>query len=122
GCYLLETRDGAVAVNLVRDEDWSLVPAWLEADVDPTWDVVKREVRARTMHELVERGRLLGLAIAPDVPPPSKPVSWCEVDDVLAGEPRDRTPVVVDLSSLWAGPLCSHLLQRCGARVLKVES
>ncbi len=31
-------------------------------------------------------------------------------------------PVVVDLSSLWAGPLCSHLLGVDGGRVLKVES
>jgi crotonobetainyl-CoA:carnitine CoA-transferase CaiB-like acyl-CoA transferase len=28
----------------------------------------------------------------------------------------------VDLSSLWAGPLCTHLLQQLGARVVKVES
>ncbi|WP_327100569.1 CoA transferase [Nocardia vinacea] len=30
--------------------------------------------------------------------------------------------VVVDLSSMWAGPLCAHLLGRAGARVVKVES
>jgi crotonobetainyl-CoA:carnitine CoA-transferase CaiB-like acyl-CoA transferase len=30
--------------------------------------------------------------------------------------------LVVDLSSLWAGPLCSHLLQQLGLRVVKVES
>jgi crotonobetainyl-CoA:carnitine CoA-transferase CaiB-like acyl-CoA transferase len=35
---------------------------------------------------------------------------------------NERPPLVVDLSSLWAGPLCSHLLQRNGARVIKVES
>jgi len=29
---------------------------------------------------------------------------------------------VLDLSSLWAGPLCAHLLQLAGARVIKVES
>jgi crotonobetainyl-CoA:carnitine CoA-transferase CaiB-like acyl-CoA transferase len=29
---------------------------------------------------------------------------------------------VIDLSSLWAGPLCGHLLQTLGARVIKVES
>src|SRR5207253_5303213 len=29
---------------------------------------------------------------------------------------------VADLSSLWAGPLCAHLLQLAGARVVKVES
>jgi len=33
-----------------------------------------------------------------------------------------RRPLVVDLSSLWAGPLCGHLLTRAGARVVKVES
>jgi crotonobetainyl-CoA:carnitine CoA-transferase CaiB-like acyl-CoA transferase len=31
-------------------------------------------------------------------------------------------PLVVDLSSLWAGPLCAHLLQLAGAHVIKVES
>jgi crotonobetainyl-CoA:carnitine CoA-transferase CaiB-like acyl-CoA transferase len=30
--------------------------------------------------------------------------------------------VVVDLSSLWAGPLCTDLLRRAGLRVVKVES
>jgi crotonobetainyl-CoA:carnitine CoA-transferase CaiB-like acyl-CoA transferase len=33
-----------------------------------------------------------------------------------------RDVVVVDLSSLWAGPLCGALLAEAGARVLKVES
>ena len=30
--------------------------------------------------------------------------------------------MVVDLSSLWAGPLCTRLLHERGARVIKVES
>jgi crotonobetainyl-CoA:carnitine CoA-transferase CaiB-like acyl-CoA transferase len=30
--------------------------------------------------------------------------------------------VVADLSSMWAGPLCAHLLGRAGAEVIKVES
>jgi crotonobetainyl-CoA:carnitine CoA-transferase CaiB-like acyl-CoA transferase len=30
--------------------------------------------------------------------------------------------LVVDLSALWAGPLCAHLLGLAGARVIKVES
>jgi crotonobetainyl-CoA:carnitine CoA-transferase CaiB-like acyl-CoA transferase len=30
--------------------------------------------------------------------------------------------LVIELASLWAGPLCGHLLQAMGARVIKVES
>ncbi|WRZ90036.1 CoA transferase [Streptomyces sp. NBC_01007] len=29
---------------------------------------------------------------------------------------------MVDLSALWAGPLCAHLLGLTGARITKVES
>ena len=35
----------------------------------------------------------------------------------LAAPPR-----IVDLSALWAGPLCAHLLQLAGASVVKLES
>ncbi|MDF1602252.1 CoA transferase [Nocardioides sp. YIM 152315] len=31
-------------------------------------------------------------------------------------------PLVVDFTSLWAGPLCAHLLGRCDVDVVKVES
>lgn len=42
----------------------------------------------------------------------------------LAGvtRPVGERPLVIDFSSLWAGPLCAHLLGRCGADVVKVES
>ena len=35
---------------------------------------------------------------------------------------RRQVPLVVDLSSLWAGPLCGRLLAAAGMRVVKVES
>ena len=92
-CRLLASADGAIAVNLARDDDWSLLPAWLEADVAPDvapdWAGVAAAVRTRTMHDCVERGRLLGLAVAPVVPPLSKPLPgfWCCVlPPPLAGE------------------------------------
>jgi crotonobetainyl-CoA:carnitine CoA-transferase CaiB-like acyl-CoA transferase len=36
--------------------------------------------------------------------------------------PPAAPPLVVDLSSLWAGPTCARLLGLAGARVVKVES
>ena len=126
-CRLLECADGWIALNLAREDDVSLVPAWLERDVEPQWDAIIIAVRERGARELVERGRELGLAVALDEVPPA-PDSWFSassprkrgsMDDRLRGHDEVR---VVDLSSLWAGPLCGHLLQRMGADVIKVES
>ena len=33
GCHLLDTADGALALNLARDDDHELLPAWLEQPV-----------------------------------------------------------------------------------------
>ena len=43
---------------------------------------------------------------------------------LAAGPPRPSVAgaLVVDLSSLWAGPLCAQLLTAAGARTVKVES
>lgn len=118
-CHLLETADGGIALNLARDDDWALLPAWLEADVAADWDAVTAAVRSRSATELTGRGRELGLAVArdemSDCPHPCPPP--------FTGEGKGGgVPLVVDLSSLWAGPLCSRLLQRAGAEVIKVES
>ncbi len=43
------------------------------------------------------------------------------IADALTGRALSDC-VVVDLSSMWAGPLCAHLLGRAGAAVIKVES
>lgn len=117
-CRLLDTRDGAVALNLAREDDWALLPALFEHDTARDWRAVEVDTRTRTMHDIVERGRLLGLAVAPVVPPTAAmlPLPACGEKEAA------RAPRVLDLSSLWAGPLCSHLLQRCGADVVKVES
>jgi crotonobetainyl-CoA:carnitine CoA-transferase CaiB-like acyl-CoA transferase len=117
---LLQASDGWVAVSLARPEDAGAVPAWLETTKnDDVWVLVEKEVATRTVHTLVERARLLGLPVAGlgrEMPP---------VIDKTAdrGRPKPMAEtLVVDLSSLWAGPLCGRVLALAGARVVKVES
>lgn len=125
-CRLLEAADGWIAASLVREEDWLLVPAWLEESVaEWSWETLPGAVRHRTQEVLIARGRLLGLAVAPLRAPSRTGPHWVRIDH---GRPWTahcavpQAPLVVDLGALWAGPLCAHLLQLCGARVIKVES
>jgi hypothetical protein len=119
---LIEAADGWVCVNLPRDDDLASVPAWLEVDDGgEPWSAVVDEVPRRSTADLVERGALLGLPIAAlgEVAPPSEPVARRRTGEA---PPLDRRPLVVDLSSLWAGPLCTRLLADRGADVVKVET
>jgi len=120
---LLPTADGWLAVNLARPEDLDAVPAWLALTAAPSdpWTTVTEGVRTRSAEELVERATLLGLAVAAvgEVEPRIDTVARRRI---RTGRPLVTAPFVVDLSSLWAGPLCSHLLDLVGARVVKVES
>ncbi|WP_222428784.1 CoA transferase [Denitratisoma sp. DHT3] len=124
GCRLLATADGWLALSLSRDEDWRLLPAWLECDVDPAWESLAPLLAQRATTPLLAQGRLLGLALAPLALPTTADAPWYSVHHALpsAHRPPRAMPLVVDLASLWAGPLCGHLLQRAGARVVKVES
>jgi len=128
-CHLLRACDGTIALNLAREEDWRLLPAWLETEVlISQWDTLADVIAGRKVSPLLARGRLLGLPVAgcpssrarPETVPP-----WyrlCGDGRTTAVPPVARSPLVVDLSALWAGPLCSHLLLGAGARVIKVES
>jgi hypothetical protein len=121
-CRMVRAADGWVAVNLARPEDHELIPAWLGAEVgnDP-WPVVEAQAQGRACADLIERAALLGLPVgrlgetagatlAPPVLRLGEPV------------PRDRPPRVIDLSALWAGPMCGAILAAMGATVSKVES
>jgi len=124
-CHLLAVTDGHIALNLARADDWALLPAWLEREVPANWGAVAGAVQGRRIGELVSRGRELGLAVAGNALPADAPQGWCVVTHAVRRAdlpPPSRRPLVVDLSSLWAGPLCGHLLQRLGAEVIKVES
>lgn len=126
-CHLLAAADGTVAVNLARAADRAMLPALLQvADTLDTLAGLRAAVAASTVAELVERGRLMGLPVAPASAPAAEAPAWFRIHARsrrgASGQAPAGPPTVVDLSSLWAGPLCSHLLQLAGARVIKVES
>lgn len=121
-CRLLPACDGWIALNLARESDWDLLPAWLDAPkIVCNWHGVTQAVAKQSATTLVERGQLIGLPVARST---TRQVgSWYRLfSGTERRSPIDGFPLVVDLSSLWAGPLCSHLLQMAGARVIKVES
>lgn len=130
-CRLLHAADGWLAVNLPREDDWALLPAWLEDAGATDWERLSAHLATRGVRELVARAQLLGLAVACTESVERALAAWCVMDRVASplspgpsptrGREAQR-PLVIDLSSLWAGPLCSHLLQLAGARVIKVES
>lgn len=116
---LLRTADGWMALSLARPDDEDLVPAWIDSTAD--WESIEARVASAASEDLVARGRLLGLpvaALSERAAPPEPSLA----EHVGAAPPLDRSPVVVDLSSLWAGPLCTQLLRARDARVVKVEA
>lgn len=119
-CRLLATRDGTVALNLPRPDDWELLPALFGSNTSD-WSQVAQHSASFETDTLVARGRLLGLAISAnrEMPAPFAPFA---LSQVVAPQPCDRPPLVVDLGSLWAAPLAGSLLRTCGAEVIKVES
>jgi hypothetical protein len=123
-CRLLRAVDGWLAINLTRQEDWDMVPAWLGHPIDADWNLISPKVELRLTADLVDQGRALGLAIAPVLPPAGVVPPWHAILHPGSGTkiPSHSAPLVLDFSGLWAGPLCGHLLQLQGARVIKIES
>lgn len=122
---LLRAVDGWCAVTLSRADDRELVPALLgRAQVDDPWRALARAARDCTGHDLAARAQALGIpAAALPTDEPAGETPWRVTRIAPPGPPAPvRRPLVVDLSSLWAGPLCADLLHQAGARVVKVES
>ncbi|MEY2569400.1 MAG: hypothetical protein QOE35_3929 [Actinomycetota bacterium] len=110
----VRASDGWVAVSLARPDDVELVPAWVGG---PS---LAEGLATMTAAHALARGRLLGLAVA--TPGERAPGELSRCVPLGAAPPLGRAPVVVDLSSLWAGPLCTRILRQRGATVVKVES
>jgi CoA-transferase family III len=126
GCRLLDAVGDTIAINLARPADREMLPALLETDtLDPhDHEALADRIAHSDAAALLRRGRSMGLAIASEREALPSPATPCI--ELTAGRPatatRGKSPRVLDLSSLWAGPLAAHLLWLAGADVVKVES
>ncbi len=140
--HLMRAQDGWVAVNLARSSDLELLPAWLALAGDPEecpapaattgppderWRAddrirpdLERRVRRLPGSALAEAAAIVGLPVG--VLGEREPDLHAGVTVHRFAGPVEPGPPrrVVDLSSLWAGPLCGSLLAACGAKVVKV--
>jgi hypothetical protein len=122
-CRLVRASDRWLALSLPRASDVALANAWLgDAGLDPDdpWPRVEAAVGRASSRELLAGSAGLGLAVSgadETITGPPVRFHWSSSASTVPG-----SPLVVDLSSLWAGPLCANLLGLAGARVVKVES
>ena len=139
-CRLMAIGEAWLGLNLAREEDWGLLNPWLECDGDlSNWGRVEEALLGRDAKTLVARGRLMGLPVSllPETALAEKTgtselldqTPWFQFTPAAETTPQSlNTPKpmpelqVVDLSALWAGPLCAHLLHQCGMHVTCVSS
>ena len=122
-------------MSLARPSDREAVPAWLalaraaasEASPDRSgdaaggWPELAASVGRLRGSALAEAAALIGLPVG--VLGERSPDSCHGVRSTSFGSAATRRPLrVVDLSSLWAGPLCAAILGAAGAQVTKVEA
>ena len=142
---LLRAADGWCAVNLSRADDVEAVPAIIGAlglaggvgvgtGADGVWGALeaaalrtRAEVLAGTAQLLgVPAGALASARRAAGLSGPAQSAGWPpgRASRIAAPSAAARLAgaVVVDLSSMWAGPLCARLLGLAGADVIKVET
>lgn len=118
---LFPTLTDWCALTLSRPDDVAAVPALVSGEPMDPFLAVEAWAAERSAVEVVERARLLGLPVAAlgEAEPSVPRVIGCGT----AGPSRSAADLlVVDLTSMWAGPLCGRLLAAAGATVVKVES
>lgn len=127
---VLPASETHLVFNLPREEDWKMLPALLE---DPCpklpashdWHWLAKRLADRDAVNILERGRIMGLAVAPVDQTPSGPgplFTLHRATEMRIPWSANRKIRLLDLSSLWAGPLATSLLAMAGIEVLKLES
>jgi len=139
--FLLRSADGWCAVTLSRPDDLAAVPAIVgalglgAAGVEGIVPVAEARSTLATAALAVPAADFAAAAQLVGVPAAALPAGaaaravtaqwppW-QAARIAAPLPGARLAdaVVVDLSSMWAGPLCARLLGLAGANVVKVES
>lgn len=113
-CRLIAARDGWVAVNLARPDDVELIAAFTRRE-GAAWLALAEFAREESAADIVARATEFQLPVAR--------VGEAEPGALAAAaDAPSRSFRVLDLSALWAGPLCAGLLARAGAEVVRIES
>ncbi len=116
-CRILRAVDGWAAVNLSRPTDVLSVPAVLGHQVRTCpWEDLARSIALMPAADVTAAAQLVGIPAAALGGATPRPVRFCRL-----GQPGQAPPLVLDLSAMWAGPLCARILHQAGWHVLKVE-
>ena len=123
-CRMVQATDGWIAVNLPREDDRDLIAAWTSSEwgAEP-WPAILAHAGRTPRGKLIEDARLLGLPVAAvgEVAGKSLKPPFARMAPKIEGA-WQRSFHVIDLSSMWAGPLCGSVLAQAGFSVMKVES
>jgi len=121
-CRLLRARDAWMAINLAREADIEAVPALIEEDCgEDVWDALMRRALEMDATQFLARAQLLGIPASVLGEAAHSPAPLLCRTFGASALARDRMRVV-DLSAMWAGPLCARILGTAGAQIVKVEA
>lgn len=112
-CHIFPSADGHVALNMARKDDWDMVPV-MTGEADKSWAAIKRFAAYQSSSAFA--------ALAAEFQLPAAYLGEANPMVLADGGHRCSGLRVVDMSALWAGPLCGALLAQSGAKVIRVAS